>query len=36
MPTTKLTLFVVNKDKWDTPMKNALYVQWYGKRYLSG
>jgi len=37
MPTTKLTLFVVNKDEWDTKeghgksMKNALYVQRYGK-----
>jgi len=36
------TLFVVNKDEWDTKeglgksMKNALYVQWYGKRHLSG
>jgi len=41
-PTTKSTLFVVNKDEWDTKegrgksMKNALYVQQYGKRYLSG
>jgi len=39
---TKLTLFVVNKDEWYTKegcvksMKNALYVQRYGKRYLSG
>jgi len=39
--TTKSTLFVVNKDKWYTKegraksMKNALYVQWYGKRHLS-
>jgi len=37
---TKLTLLVVSKDKWDTKegtvksMKNALYVQWYGKRHL--
>jgi len=41
MPTTKLTLFVVNKDEWYTKggtqrrgrnksMKNVLYVQWYG------
>jgi len=40
--TTKSTLFVVNKDEWDTEeghaksMKKALYVQRYGKRYLSG
>jgi len=33
---------VVNKDEWDTKegcgksMKNALYVQRYGKRHLSG
>jgi len=33
--------FVVNKDEWDTKegrgksMKNALYIQWYGKRHLS-
>jgi len=33
MPTTKSTLFMVNKDEWDTKeghaksMKNALYVQ---------
>jgi len=33
VPTTKLTLFVVNKDEWYTKkgpgksMKNALYVQ---------
>jgi len=42
MPTTKSTLFVVNKDEWYTKeghlksMKNALYVQWYGKRHLLG
>jgi len=36
------TLFVVNKDEWDTKegsgksMKNALHVQQYGKRHLSG
>jgi len=42
MPTTKLTLFVVNKDEWDTKedhgksTKNALHVQRYGKRHLSG
>jgi len=41
MPTAKLTLFVVNKDEWDTKedtgksMKNALHVQRYGKRHLS-
>jgi len=40
MPTRKLTPFVVSKDKWDTKeglcksMKNALYVQWHGKRHL--
>jgi len=34
--------FVVNKDEWDTKegygkfMKNALYVQRYGKSHLSG
>jgi len=42
VPTTKSTLFMVNKDEWDTKeghgksMKNALYVQQYGKRHLSG
>jgi len=42
VPTTKSTLFVVNKDEWYTKeghaksMKNALHVQWYGKRHLSG
>jgi len=36
------TLFVVNKDEWDTKegrgksTKNAFYVQRYGKRHLSG
>jgi len=36
------TLFMVNKDEWDTKedrdksMKNALHVQRYGKRHLSG
>jgi len=36
VPTTKSTLFVVSKDKWDTKegtgksMKNALHVKWYG------
>jgi len=41
VPTTKSTLFVVNKDEWYTKegcgkfIKNALYVQWYGKRYHS-
>jgi len=40
-PTTKLTLFAVSKDKWDTKegtgkfTKNALHVQWHGKMYLS-
>ena len=40
--TTKLTLFVVSKDEWDTKedtgksMKNTLYVLRYAKRYLSG
>jgi len=40
--TTKSTLFAVGKDEWGTkesiskPMKNALYVQWYGKRHLLG
>jgi len=38
----KSTLFVESKDKWDTKegtgksMKNALYVQWCGKRHLLG
>jgi len=42
MPTTKSTLFVENKDEWDTKegtgksMKNVLHVQWCGKRHLSG
>jgi len=42
MPTTKSTLFAVIKNEWDTKegtgksMKNTLYVQQYGKRYLSG
>jgi len=42
VPTTKLTLFVVNKDEWYTKegraksMKDALYVQRYGKRHPSG
>jgi len=41
-PTTKSTLFTVSKDEWDTKegtgksMKNALHVQQYGKRHLSG
>jgi len=36
------TLFMVNKDEWDTKegcgksMKNALHVQRYDKRHLSG
>jgi len=40
VPPTKLILFTVNKDVWDTKeatvksMKNAFYVQQYGKRYL--
>ena len=39
---TKLTLFAVSKDEWDTKentgksMKNALYVLRYAKRHLSG
>jgi len=42
VPTAKLTLFVVNKDEWDTKedtgksMKNKLHVQQYGKKHLSG
>jgi len=42
VPTTKSTLFMANKDEWytkegrATSMKNALYVQWYDKRHLSG
>jgi len=42
VPTTKLTLFVVHKDEWYTKesraksMKNALYIQRYGKRHLLG
>jgi len=40
--TTKSTLFVESKDEWDIkegtgkPMKNALHVQRYSKRHLSG
>ena len=40
--TTKLTLFAVSKDEWDTKedtgksMKNALYILRYVKRHLSG
>ena len=40
--TTKLTLFAVSKDQWDTKedtgksMKNALYVLQHAKRHLSG
>jgi len=40
--TTKSTPFAVSKDEWDTKegtsksMKNALYVQQYGKRHLLG
>ena len=36
------TFFAVSRDEWnikeDTgkPMKNALYVLWYVKKYLSG
>jgi len=42
VPTTKLTLYTVRKDEWDTKeatgksIKNALYAQQYGKRHLSG
>jgi len=42
VPTTKSTLFVVNKVEWDTKegtgksMKNALHAQQCGKRHLSG
>jgi len=42
VPTTKFTLFVVSKDEWDIKegtgksMKNAFYVQQYGKSHLSG
>jgi len=41
VPTTKSTLFVVSKGKCDTKdigksIKNALHVQRYGKRHLSG
>jgi len=42
VPTTKPILFMVGKDEWDAKegpgnsMKNALYVQWYGKRNLLG
>ena len=40
--TAKLIPFAVSKDEWDTKedtgkfMKNALYVLWHAKRYLSG
>ena len=40
---TKLTLFAVSKDEWDTKeedtgksIKNALYVMQYAKRHLWG
>jgi len=42
VPTSKLILFTVSKDEWDTrgafgkSMKNALYVLQYAKRLLSG
>jgi len=42
VPTTKLIPFAVSKDEWDTKkdlgksMKNALYVQRYGKWHLLG
>jgi len=42
MPTTKSTLFAVSKDELyakegtSKSMKNALYVEWYGKKHLSG
>jgi len=38
----KIDTFVVSQDEWDTKegtgksMKNALHVQWCGKKYLSG
>ena len=38
---TKLTLFAVSKDEWDTKedtgkfMKSALYILWYAKRHLA-
>jgi len=40
--TTRLTLFTVSKDEWNTKedtgksMKNALHILWYTKRHLSG
>jgi len=40
--TTKLTLFTVSKDKWNTKgdtgksLKNALHILWCSKRHLSG
>jgi len=42
VPTTNSAPFVVSKDEWDANkstgkcMKNALHVQRYGKRHLSG
>jgi len=42
MPTTKLTLFVVSKDEWNTKegtsksMKSTLHVQRYGKKHFLG
>jgi len=39
---TKLTLFTVSKDEWNTKedtgksLKNALDILWYAKRHLSG
>jgi len=38
----KIDIFMLNKDEWDTKeghgksMKNALHLQRYGKRHLSG
>ena len=40
--TTKLTLFIVSKDEWNTKedtgksLNNALHVLWYAKRHLPG
>jgi len=40
--TTKLTLFIVSKDEWNTKedtgksLNNALHILQYAKRHLSG
>jgi len=38
MSTTKLTLFGVRKDEWNTKegTGKSIKIQWHGKRHLSG